>query len=113
MNYLVRKPDAGKPHVRFDERGVEVVLAALKAHGLFRGRHLGIEVYLKMLMVGFFENLRSERAMAARCEDSLRPPLPTSLFPQPPFEPPRLNLLKTLSVHAGATTICTAAIPPV
>jgi hypothetical protein len=23
MNYLVRKPDAGKPHVRFDERGVE------------------------------------------------------------------------------------------
>jgi transposase len=28
-------------------------------------------VYLKMLMVGFFENLRSERAIAARCEDSL------------------------------------------
>jgi predicted DNA-binding ribbon-helix-helix protein len=26
---------------------------------------------LKMLMVGFFENLRSERAIAARCEDSL------------------------------------------
>jgi transposase len=24
-----------------------------------------------MLMVGFFENLRSERAIAARCEDSL------------------------------------------
>ena len=23
MNYLVRKPDAGKPHVRFDGRGVE------------------------------------------------------------------------------------------
>ncbi len=23
MNYLERKPDAGKPHVRFDERGVE------------------------------------------------------------------------------------------
>jgi hypothetical protein len=23
MNYLVRKPDAGNPHVRFDERGVE------------------------------------------------------------------------------------------
>lgn len=23
MNNLVRKPDAGKPHVRFDERGVE------------------------------------------------------------------------------------------
>jgi transposase len=28
-------------------------------------------VYLKMLMVGFFENLRSERAMATRCADSL------------------------------------------
>ena len=28
-------------------------------------------VYFKMLMVGFFENLRSERAIAARCEDSL------------------------------------------
>ncbi len=23
MKYLVRKPDAGKPHVRFDERGME------------------------------------------------------------------------------------------
>lgn len=28
-------------------------------------------VYFKMLMVGFFENLASERAIAARCEDSL------------------------------------------
>jgi Transposase domain (DUF772) len=28
-------------------------------------------VYFKMLMVGFVENLRSERAIAARCEDSL------------------------------------------
>ena len=28
-------------------------------------------VYLSLLMVGFFENLRSERAIAARCEDSL------------------------------------------
>ena len=28
-------------------------------------------VYLKMLMVGFFENLPSERAMAARCADSI------------------------------------------
>ena len=26
-------------------------------------------VYFKMLMVGFFENLSSERAIAARCED--------------------------------------------
>ena len=29
------------------------------------------EVYYKMLMVGFFENLPSERAIAARCADSL------------------------------------------
>lgn len=28
-------------------------------------------VYFKMLMIGFFENLPSERAIAARCEDSL------------------------------------------
>ena len=28
MNYLVRKPDAGKPHVRFDERGVETASTA-------------------------------------------------------------------------------------
>ena len=29
------------------------------------------EVYFKMLMVGFFENLAAERAIAARCADSL------------------------------------------
>lgn len=29
------------------------------------------EVYFKMLMVGFFENIESERAIAARCADSL------------------------------------------
>lgn len=29
------------------------------------------EVYFKMLMVGFFENVASERAIAARCADSL------------------------------------------
>ena len=38
-----------------------------------RGGRPGIDpvVYLKMLMVGFFENLPSERAIAARCDDSL------------------------------------------
>ena len=38
-----------------------------------RGGRPGIDpvVYFKMLMVGFFENLCSERAIAARCEDSL------------------------------------------
>jgi len=29
-------------------------------------------VYLKMIMVGFFEDLPSERAIAARCADSCR-----------------------------------------
>ena len=28
-------------------------------------------VYFKMLMIGFFENLPSERSIASRCEDSL------------------------------------------
>ena len=34
---------------------------------------IGIDpvVYFKMLMIGFLENLSSERAIAARCEDSL------------------------------------------
>jgi transposase len=38
-----------------------------------KGGYPGIdpEVYFKMLMVGFFENLASERAIAARCADSL------------------------------------------
>ena len=38
-----------------------------------RGGRPGIdpEVYFKMLMIGFFEGLESERAIAARCEDSL------------------------------------------
>jgi transposase len=38
-----------------------------------RGGRPGIDpvVYLKMLLVGFFENLGSERAIAARCADSL------------------------------------------
>ena len=29
------------------------------------------EVYFKMLIIGFFENLRSERGLAARCADSI------------------------------------------
>src|SRR4051812_7993806 len=38
-----------------------------------RGGRPGIDpvVYLKMLMVGFFEDLPSERAIASRCADSL------------------------------------------
>ena len=39
-----------------------------------RGGRPGIDpvVYLKVLMTGFFENLPGDRAMAARCQDSLR-----------------------------------------
>jgi len=53
---------------------------AEQVHGLCRPAYSqradgrpGIDpvVYFKMLMVGFFENLASERAIAARCEDSL------------------------------------------
>src|SRR6476659_4445497 len=38
-----------------------------------RGGRPGIDpvVYLKMLMVGFFENIGSERGIASRCADSL------------------------------------------
>ncbi len=38
-----------------------------------RGGRPGIDpvVYLKMLMIGFFENLPGQRAIAGRCEDSL------------------------------------------
>src|SRR5690606_26616870 len=38
-----------------------------------RGGRPGIdpEVYFKMLLIGFFENISSERAIAARCADSL------------------------------------------
>lgn len=41
--------------------------------GAAKGGRPGIDpvVYLKMLMVGFFENLDSERAIASRCADSL------------------------------------------
>lgn len=41
--------------------------------GAERGGRPGIDpvVYFKMLMIGFFEGLESERAIAARCADSL------------------------------------------
>jgi hypothetical protein len=43
-----------------------------------RGGRPGIDpvVYFKMLMVGFFEGLESERQIAARCADCRRPPAP-------------------------------------
>jgi transposase len=41
--------------------------------GVERGGRPGIDpvVYFKMLMIGFFEGIESERQIAARCEDSL------------------------------------------
>jgi transposase len=65
-------------------QGVDEVLAEIgfgeQVHQLCRPAYSqrsdgrpGIDpvVYFKMLIVGFFENLPSERAIAARCEDSL------------------------------------------
>lgn len=53
--------------------GVRRVAAPFYEMDASKGGQPGIdpEVYFKMLMVGFFENLESERAIAARCADSL------------------------------------------
>lgn len=52
---------------------VRALCKAYYAKDASRGGRPGIdpEVYFKMQMVGFFENLPSERAIASRCEDSL------------------------------------------
>src|SRR5215208_2690437 len=57
--------------MRFAEQ-VWAICAPAYAEG-FRGGRPGVDpvVYLKMLMVGFFEDLGSERAIASRCADSL------------------------------------------
>ena len=56
--------------MRFAEEVRELCAGAYSANGLGRP---GIDpvVYFKMLMVGFFENLASERGIAERCQDSL------------------------------------------
>jgi transposase len=73
------KLSAGRFFQRVDEVLAEMGFAE-QVHGLCRAAYSqradgrpGIDpvVYFKMLMVGFFENLPSERAIAARCEDSL------------------------------------------
>src|SRR5215210_1937840 len=48
-----------------------------------RGGRPGIDplVYFKMLMIGFFEGIESERQIAARCEDCRRPPAPPCGLP--------------------------------
>ena len=57
--------------MRFAEQ-VWTICAPAYAEGS-RGGRPGVDpvVYLKMLMVGFFEDLGSERAIASRCADSL------------------------------------------
>jgi transposase len=73
------KLSAGRFFQRVDEVLAEIGFAE-EVHRLCRAAYSqradgrpGIDpvVYFKMLMVGFFENLPSERAIAARCEDSL------------------------------------------
>jgi len=67
-----QKLDAALAEFGFGEqvRGLAAPFYEMDAR---KGGQPGIdpEVYFKMLMVGFFENLASERAIAARCADSL------------------------------------------
>lgn len=66
-----RKLDETLRANRFAEQAREVCLPAYRDAGA--GGRPGIDpaAYFKMLMIGFFENLPSERAIASRCEDSL------------------------------------------
>jgi transposase len=66
-----RKLDETLRSIRFAEQVREVCFPAYRDAAA--GGRPGIDpaVYFKMLMIGFFENLPSERAIASRCEDSL------------------------------------------
>lgn len=66
-----RKLDETLEKIGFAE-GVREICRPADADASAGGRP-GIDpaVYFKMLMIGFFENLPSERAIASRCEDSL------------------------------------------
>jgi transposase len=66
-----RKLDETLREMEFAEKVREVCRPAYKDAS--SGGRPGIDpaVYFKMLMIGFFENLPSERAIASRCEDSL------------------------------------------
>lgn len=66
-----RKLDATLEKIGFT-RGVRELCRPAYADAS-RGGRPGIDpaVYFKMLMIGFFENLPSERAIASRCADSL------------------------------------------
>jgi len=56
--------------MRFAEEVRELCAGAYSANGLGRPGIAPV-AYFKMLMVGFFENLASERGIAERCQDSL------------------------------------------
>lgn len=66
-----RKLDETLCEMEFAEKVRELCRPAYRDAGC--GGRPGIDpaVYFKMLMIGFFENLPSERAIASRCEDSL------------------------------------------
>lgn len=66
-----RKLDATLEAIGFADAVREICQPAYADES--RGGRPGIDpaVYFKMLMIGFFENLPSERAIAARCADSL------------------------------------------
>jgi transposase len=55
------------------DKGVRALCEPYYEMDASKGGQPGIDpvVYFKMLMVGFFENIASERAIAARCADSL------------------------------------------
>lgn len=71
-NSFYQKLDAVLAAYRFGEE-VHRLAAPFYEMDTSKGGQPGIDpaVYCKMLMVGFFENLPSERAIAARCADSL------------------------------------------
>jgi len=66
-----RKLDETLEAIGFPEQVREICRPAYQEASA--GGRPGIDpvVYFKMLMIGFFENLPSERAIAGRCEDSL------------------------------------------
>ncbi len=71
-NGFYQKLDAVLAEFKFGEE-TRRLAAPFYEMNASKGGQPGIdpEVYFKMLMVGFFENLASERAIAARCADSL------------------------------------------
>ena len=67
-----QKLDAALTAFQFGEE-VRRLAAPYYEMDVRKGGQPGIdpEVYFKMLIIGFFEDLASERAIAARCADSL------------------------------------------